>query len=196
MSGTDSAGAIPKEFAHALASAESAEFRTELEVTTIPSPEGIAPYSAAWSATVTPQAREDGDQGTSRLVLLHDPSAPEAWSGVWRMVCFAKAPLDQTMSEDPLLPDVAWSWLTDALEVHGASFDRAAGTASTIVSTGLGEMASEVKGAEMELRASWSPGSGAIKEHLEAWAEFVCMLAGFPPTPDGVATLRTSRTVS
>lgn len=196
MSGTDSAGAIPGEFAGALASAESAEFRTELDVTTIPSPEGIAPYSAAWSATVTPQARDNGDQGTSRLVLLYDPSAPEAWSGVWRIVCFAKAPLDQTMSEDPLLPDVAWSWLTDALEAHGASFDRAAGTASTIVSTGLGEMASDVKGAEMELRASWSPGNEDIKNHLEAWAEFVCMLAGFPPTPDGVATLRTSRTAS
>jgi hypothetical protein len=196
MSGTESAGAIPTEFADALASAESATFRTELDVTTIASPEGIAPYSAAWSATVTPQAREDGDQGTSRLVLLHDPAAPDAWAGVWRMVCFAKAPLDQTMSEDPLLPDVAWSWLTDALSAHGASFNRAAGTASTIVSTGLGEMASDVKGAEIELRASWSPGNSEVKDHLEAWAEFVCMLAGFPPTPDGVATLRTSRTTS
>jgi hypothetical protein len=196
MSGTDSAGAIPDEFANAVASAESAEFRPELDVTTIRSPEGIAPFSKAWSATVTPQAREDGDHGTSRLVLLYDPSGQEAWSGVWRMVCFAKAPLDQAMSEDPLLPDVAWSWLMDALDAHGASFDRAAGTASTIISTGLGEMASDVKGAEMELRASWSPRSGEIKDHLEAWAEFVCMLAGFPPTPDGVATLRTSRTNS
>jgi len=196
MSGTDSAGAIPEEFSHALLSAGSAEFRSELDVTTIPSPEGIAPYSHAWSATVTPQAREDGDQGTSRLVLLYDPAAPDAWSGVWRMVCFAKAPLDQTMSEDPLLPDVAWSWLTDALEAHGAWWDRAAGTASTIISTGLGEMASDVKGAEMELRASWSPRNADIKDHLEAWAEFVCMLAGFPPTPDGVATLRPSRTTS
>ncbi len=196
MSGTESAGAIPQDFAHALLSAESAELRSELEVTTIASPEGIAPFAKAWSATVTPQARDEGDQGTSRLVLLYDPSAPDAWSGVWRMVCFAKAPLDQTMSEDPLLPEVAWSWLTDALTSHGASFDRAAGTASTIVSTGLGEMASDIKGAEMEIRASWSPQSGDIKDHLEAWAEFVCMLAGFPPTPDGVATLRTSRTTS
>jgi hypothetical protein len=196
MSEKDSAGAIPDEFANAVLSADAAEFRTELAVTTIAPPEGIAPFAKAWSATVTPQAREDGDQGTSRLVLLYDPSAPDAWSGVWRMVCFAKAPLDQTMSEDPLLPDVAWSWLTDALEAHGASFDRSAGTASTIVSTGLGEMASDVKGAEMELRASWSPRDGEIKDHLEAWAEFVCMLAGFPPTPDGVATLRTSRAAS
>ena len=196
MSGSDSAGAIPEEFANAVLSAESAQFRTELDVTTIGSPEGIAPFAKAWSATVTPQARDEGDQGTSRLVLLYDPAGQEAWSGVWRMVCFAKAPLDQTMSEDPLLPDVAWSWLTDALDAHGARYGRAAGTASTIISTGLGEMASEVKGAEMELRASWSPLTGDIRNHLEAWAEFVCMLAGFPPTPDGVATLRASRTSS
>lgn len=196
MSGTDSTGAIPDLFARAIASAEEAEFRTELEVSTIRSPEGIAPFSKAWSATVTPQARDEGDQGTSRLVLLYDPSTPDAWSGAWRIVCFAKAPLDQQMSEDPLLPDVAWSWLTDALTSHGARFDRAAGTASTITSTGLGEMASEVKGAEIELRASWSPLTEDIRDHLEAWAEFVCMLAGFPPTADGVAALRTSRSTT
>lgn len=193
MSGPDSHRPIPDEFATAVASAESAQFRRELEVTTIASPENVAPFTKAWSATVTPQARLDGDQGTARLVLLYDPSGPSAWSGVWRMVCFAKAPLDQTMSEDPLLPEVAWSWLTDALESHGAAFHRAAGTASTIISTGLGDMRLQEKGAEMEMRASWSPDSGEIRDHLEAWAEFVCMLAGFPPASDGVATLRTSR---
>lgn len=194
MSATDNQGVIPEEFAQAVASAKAATFRPELDVSPIPSPERIAPHACAWSATITPQAQEDGDQGTARLVLLYDPAAPAAWSGVWRMVCFAKAPLDQSMSEDPLLPDVAWSWLTDALEAHGAHFARAAGTASTIISTGLGELATGHKGAEMELRASWSPQSADIKNHLEGWAEFVCMLAGFPPTPDGVAALRMSRT--
>jgi hypothetical protein len=193
MSGTDTLDAPSNIFDTAVASAARAHFRSELEVTDIPSPEGIAPFAKAWSATVTPQARDHGDQGTSRLVLLHDPEGQASWSGVWRMVCFAKAPLDQSMSEDPLLPDVAWSWLTDALTAHGAEFQRAAGTASTIVSTGLGEMRTEEKGSEMELRASWSPIDADIKNHLEAWAEFVCMLAGFPPTPDGVAALRTSR---
>jgi hypothetical protein len=193
MSATDSLGVIPEEFAAAVASAESATFRPEVDVSPIPAPERIAPWARAWSATVTPQAGDDGDQGTSRLVLLYDPSAPVTWSGVWRMVCFAKAPLDQAMSEDPLLPDVAWSWLTDALEAHSAEFARAAGTASTIISTGLGELATDRKGTEMELRASWSPQSPTIKNHMEGWTEFVCMLAGFPPTPDGVAALRTSR---
>lgn len=191
MSGSDSADALPEEFAAAVASAQHAVFRPELEVSPIAAPQGIAPFAQAWSATVTPQARDVGDQGTSRLVLLYDPAAPDAWSGVWRMVCFAKAPLDATMTADPLLPDVAWSWLTDALDSHGATFHRAAGTASTIISTGLGEMHSDEKGAEMELRASWSPLSADISAHLDAWTEFVCMLAGFPPTSDGVTALRT-----
>lgn len=193
MSGIDSERIFPDEFAHALASAEQARFRPELDVADIPSPTGIAPFAKAWSATVTPQPGEDGDHGISRLVFLYDPDAPPAWSGAWRMVCFAKAPLDKTMTDDPLLPDVAWSWLTDALDAHDAPYDRAAGTASTITSTGLGEMRSESTGAEMELRASWSPRSPEVKNHLEAWAEFVCLLAGYPPTSDGVATLRASR---
>lgn len=196
MSGIDAEGTLPEEFARAVESAGQAQFRPELHVSDIASPTGIAPYAKAWSATVTPQPGEEGNQGISRLVLLYDPAAPAAWSGMWRMVCFAKAPLDKTMTEDPLLPEVAWSWLTDALEAHNAHYNRAAGTASTITSTGLGEMRSERTGAEMELRASWSPASHEIDTHLEAWSEFVCLLAGYPPTPDGVATLRASRTRS
>ena len=196
MSGVDSESVLPDDFAQAVASASEARFRPELDVTDIPSPTGIAPYAKAWSATVTPGPGEEGDQGISRLVLLYDPASPPAWSGVLRIVCFAKAPLDKMMTDDPLLPDVAWSWLTDALAAHDAPYDRAAGTASTITSTGLGEMRSNMTGAEMELRASWSPRSSEVKNHLEAWAEFVCLLAGYPPTSDGVATLRASRTGS
>lgn len=190
MSGSSGADALPSLFVRATEQASTASFRPELTVTEIPAPSQIAPYAMAWSATVTPQSLEGADQGTSRLVLLHDPAAPAAWSGVWRFVCFAKAPLDQSMSEDPLLPDVAWSWLTDALTAHGAEFGRAAGTASTIISTGLGELESDQKGAELELRASWSPSTDNVAAHLEAWAEFVCMLAGYPPSVEGVAALR------
>lgn len=190
MSGSSGADSLPSLFVRATEQASTASFRPELTVTEIPAPSQIAPYAMAWSATVTPQSLEGTDQGTSRLVLLHDPDAPAPWSGAWRFVCFAKAPLDQSMSEDPLLPDVAWSWLTDALSAHGAQFSRAAGTASTIVSTGLGELESDQKGAELELRASWSPSADNVAAHLEAWAEFVCMLAGYPPSVEGVATLR------
>lgn len=178
---------LPAEFASALEGIDDVAFRAELDVHSIPAPDGIAPHALAWSATVDPQS--GGDHGISRLVILYDPSEPEGWSGRFRAVCFAKAPLDQAMGEDPFLPKVAWTWLTDALEHSGARHERAAGTSSTIISTGFGELASDEVGTEIEMRASWSP-QGPLTTHLEAWNEFVCMLAGFPPPIEGVTALR------
>lgn len=192
MSGKEAGSAIPDQFQRAIDDAAKAILRPELQVRDIPAPEGIAPHARAWAAVVSPEAR-GGDHGTSRLVILCDPSEPEGWSGMFRAVCFAKAPLDKSMGEDPMLPRVAWSWLIDALDQHGADYARAAGTASTIVSTGFGELHNDSVGAEIEIRASWSPTSEKLASHLEAWSEFVCMLAGFPPTAEGVTALRAGR---
>lgn len=188
MSGVN-AETLPAEFATALETVGQAKFRPEVQVSDIPAPEGIAPYSKAWSATVEP-GRSDGDHGVSRLVILYDPTAPDSWSGRFRAVCFAKAPLDQSMGEDPFLPKVAWSWLIDALEHRGGGYHRAAGTASTIISTGFGELESDRVGTEIEMRASWSPEGPDLAGHVEAWTEFVGMLAGLPPHADGVTALR------
>ena len=189
MSPTDHSG-LPQEFQNALGDTSAFRFRDELDVAKIPAPEGIAPYAVAWSAKVDPKA--GGDHGISRLVVLYDSSEPDGWSGRFRMVCFAKAPLEQAMGEDPFLPKVAWTWLTDALEASGAQYQRAAGTSSTIISTGFGELASDEVGTEIEMRASWSP-TGPLTAHLQAWSEFVCMLAGFPPEVEGVTALRAGR---
>jgi len=183
---------LPVEFRDALASVATVEFRDEINVVDIPAPQGIAPHARAWSATVDPRSH-DGDHGTARLVILFDPSAPDSWSGRFRAVSFAKAPLDQAMGEDPFLPKVAWSWLVDALEGRGAEFSRAAGTASTIVSTGFGELESNQMGTEIEMRASWSPAGDDLSAHVAAWAEYVGMLAGLPPELEGVSALRPSR---
>ena len=183
---------LPEEFRDALRSVDPIEFRREIEVVNIPAPEGIAPFARAWSATIDPQSA-DGDHGTARLVILYDPQGPSGWDGRFRAVSFAKAPLDQAMGEDPFLPKVAWSWLMDALEHHGADYLRPAGTASTIVSTGFGDLESGLVGTEIEMRASWSPSGRNLGAHLMAWAEFVGMLAGLPPQVEGVATLRPGR---
>jgi len=112
------------------------------------------------------------------------------------MVVFAQAPIEPLMGQDEFLPNVAWSWLIDALDSSGASYFHAAGTTTSVVSTGFGEMESEGSGAQVEVRASWSPTTHDIGPHLEAWSEFVCMLAGFPPAHEGVATLPPSRATS
>lgn len=98
------------------------------------------------------------------------------------------------MGLDPFLADVAWSWLVDALEARGAIYSAESGTATRILSTGFGELASQGDGAQIELRASWTPrGAHDIAAHVEGWGELLCMLAGLPPAVEGVSVLAARR---
>ena len=184
----------PDDYTQAIASADSAQFRQELRVIDTAAPQGLAPYQRAWAADVEPSRTSGDDEyGTGRLVFLYDPSSPDAWGSCYRMVVFAQAPIDHAMGSDQFLADVAWSWLIDALNNAGANYAHAAGTTTTVLSTGFGELADEGKGSQIEVRASWSPTNGELKSHLEAWSEFVCMLAGFPPSIDGVSAMPDTR---
>lgn len=185
--------ATPASFAHAESDIREVEFRGDLVVREIPAPQGLAPQSLALAADVRPE--EDGvdsPYGTGRLILLHDPDEPAAWNGAWRIVCFAQAPLEPDIGIDPLLADVAWTWLVDALASRNAGHHSASGTATKTLSKGFGTLAAEGDGAQIELRASWSP-QGPIAPHVEAWAELVCMLAGLPPGSEGIEVLGTRR---
>jgi hypothetical protein len=61
-----------------------------------------------------------------------------------------------------------------------------------VLSRGFGSLAAEGDGAQIELRASWSP-EGDFRSHVEAWAELVCMLAGLPPGSENIAVLGARR---
>ena len=185
--------AAPASFGKAAADVREVLFRDDLSVREIPAPQGLAPDAVALAGDVRPET-EGGESayGTGRLILLHDPGEPAPWNGAWRIICFAQAPLETDIGVDPMLADVAWSWLMDALASRGAAFHSASGTATKTLSKGFGSLAAEGDGAQIELRASWSP-RGAIAPHVEAWAELVCMLAGLPPGSEGVAMLGTRR---
>ena len=104
----------PAPFRAALDAIRSASLRSELVLTEIPSPGGeLAPYSVALAADVTPaRHNSDSDLGTGRFILLYDPSSPEAWGGVFRVVCYAQAPLEIDIGLDPFLANVngrGWS---------------------------------------------------------------------------------------
>ncbi|MFF2270726.1 DUF3000 domain-containing protein [Agromyces sp. NPDC058136] len=186
----DHPSSLPAEFEAALASIRAAVPRAELAVTEIPAPGGLAPHSLALSADVSPTSHgDDSELGTGRFILLYDPSEPEAWGGRFRVVCFAQAPLETDIGLDPFLADVAWSWLIDALDARGAHYIAASGTATKILSTGFGELAAQGDGAQIELRASWTPLDSEIAAHVEGWSELLCMLAGLPPRSDGVTAL-------
>lgn len=185
---------MPAAFSAAVESVHLAGLREELQVTEIAAPVNLAPFSIALAADVTPaRHHEDSDLATGRFVLLHDQSAPDAWGGQFRIVCYAQAPLETDIGIDPFLAEVAWSWLIDALDSRGASYTAPSGTATKILSTGFGGLADQGDGAQIELRASWTPSDESMARHVEAWGDLICMLAGLPPTPEGVALLAARR---
>ncbi|MFT4156906.1 MAG: DUF3000 domain-containing protein [Microbacterium sp.] len=176
------------EFDAAVAELRDTAFRTDITVREIHTPQGLAPHAIALAADVRPGEHGESIYGTGRFVLLHDPDAPSAWDGTWRIVLFAQAPLETEIGIDPLLADVTWSWLIDALDSRDATYHSASGTSTKTLSKGFGGLASEGDGAQIELRASWTP-SGSIRPHVEAWAELVGMLAGLPPGSEGIAVI-------
>ena len=63
-----------------------------------------------------------------------------------------------------------------------------------MLSTGYGELAGQSDGAQLELRASWTPSEDSIAASVEGWSELLCLLAGLPPTAEAVGLLPHVRT--
>jgi hypothetical protein len=179
---------LPPVFAQALDSIRRAPTRGELSIQHIEAPAGLAPHSAAYAADITPVRHgSDSELGTGRFIVLYDATEPEEWGGPFRVVCFAQAPLETDIGLDPFLAEVAWAWLIDALGMHGARYQLASGTATKIISSGFGELSAQGDGAQIELRASWSPVDSDLGAHVAAWGELLCMLAGLPPAHEASA---------
>ena len=188
-------GESTAEFAQALRDLREARLRPEVSITEVPAPSRIAPHAVALSAeVVTGGIRPEGDElASGRFVLLYDPSAPEPWDGVWRVVTFARAELETELANDPMLGAVGWSWLTEALGNHDATFMAEGGTITRVVSESFAGLKDRSATVEMEIRASWTPSGPDLGVHLQAWAELLCTIAGLPPLPEGVVALPRQR---
>ena len=184
-------GDTSAEFTQALRDLREVQLRPEVRLTEVPAPSRIAPYAVALTAeVVTAGLQTEGDElASGRFVLLHDPSAPEPWDGVWRAVTFARAELEPELANDPVLGGVGWSWLMDALAQHDAPYVAEGGTVTRVVSESFAGLAERETTVEMEIRASWTPTGPNLGAHLQAWAELLCMIAGLPPLPEGVVAL-------
>lgn len=198
------ADASPAAFRTAVAGLRAARMRPEVLVEEMPAPQRIAPYATALSADVT--ADIDGtetDVATGRLILLHDPDGNDAWAGqTFRLVAYVRAELDADLISDQMLGEVGWTWLTEALDAHGAAYVAASGTVTRVVTESFGGMADEPGSAQVEIRASWTPvetaggadaGTVDVRPHVEAWGELLCTAAGLPPVPEGVAIIPSRR---
>jgi hypothetical protein len=177
--------ASPELFRRAVANLTATRVRSEVRVEPLRPPQRLAPWSYAVTADVY---GDDGEElATGRLVLLHDPDGAEAWDGVLRLVGFASAEMDAQIGVDPLLPEVAWSWLVSALEERDAAFRAAGGTVTQTTSTRFGDLAGPRTTIGLELRASWTADNAELGPHLRAFVDLLCAAAGLPP--EGVTIL-------
>ncbi|WP_159616865.1 DUF3000 domain-containing protein [Arthrobacter zhaoguopingii] len=206
MSALGGLSQAPDEFRTALAGLKEARCRTELRLEEIPAPSRLAPFAVALGAEVYQPAQparrpvhgpagaellpqEPVELATGRFILLYDPQGSAVWDGKFRVVTYIRAQLEPDMGNDTLLGSVAWTWLAEALENHGAAHSNAGGTATRILSESYGTLEDRPDTIDIELRASWTPDSAEIRRHLEAWSDMVCTFAGLPPLPEGVLTL-------
>jgi hypothetical protein len=189
----------PPEFVAAVATMRAARLRPEVHCEQMPAPQRIAPFAAALSADVDVDGE---DVGTGRIILLHDPQGNDAWDGRFRCVAYVRAEIDVELITDPMLAAVGWSWLTDALDAHGAAYSMASGSVTRVATESFGGMAEDSAAAQLEIRASWTPDPGPgtpgaaaldVAPHVEAWGELLCTAVGLPPVPEGVSVIPSRR---
>jgi len=168
---------------------QAARLRPEVACEEMPAPQRIAPFASALSADVT---LDGAEVGTGRIVLLHDPAGNDAWEGTFRCVAYVRADIEPETVIDPLVAGVGWSWLTEALDAHGAAYAAPSGTVTKVASESFGGMSDEDSTAQLEIRASWTP-AGDVAAHVEAWGELLCTASGLPPVPEGVTSMPSRR---
>jgi hypothetical protein len=172
------------EFAAALLSIRQSTLREELVVAQLAAPGDIATHAIAFSAELKSETSEvSGKLGTGRFVVFWSPEPQENWTSNFRVVCFARSPLETDIGRESDGVDVTWDWLTSALNNSGAEYSALAGTTTRIISTGHGMMDQQSEHAEIEIRASWSPVGTDIRRHLEAWQNLVCVMSGYAIAP-------------
>jgi hypothetical protein len=174
----------------------------------VQAPKRLAPYATAIAATIQ---RDGADVAWGRLVLLYDPDGQEGWDGVFRLVAYIRAEVEPEIAADPLLGEVGWSWLSEALDTRVPGYAQPSGTVTRVITEGFGAKRDELPLTGFELRASWSPAgpSGAdaagmrkraagnggsdlesldLSAHISAWCDCLSAAAGLEP--QGTRALR------
>lgn len=184
---------VPPELAQALGSLRDVRVRPDVDVREIPSPSRVAPYSLAVSGELLAGPRGGVELASGRFVVLYDPDGQDVWEGRFRVVTLVRGAIEHDLAHDPLLTEIAWSWLREAHALAGARAHAAGGTVTRVLSESFGALAEQPEADEVEIRASWSPSSADLAPHLTAWSHLMGAVAGRPALPDGVTPLRGRR---
>jgi hypothetical protein len=185
--------------AAAFMAGRDAQVQRELQFEDVPAPKRLAPYATAIAATIK---RDDTDVAWGRLVLLYDPDGQQGWDGSFRLVAYIRAEVEPEIAADPLLGEVGWSWLSEALDAHAPGYAVPSGTVTRVITEGFGGKRDELPLTGFELRASWSPagpggstrarGPGSrpgkndlgpldLSAHIAAWCDCLSAAAGLEP---------------
>lgn len=194
---THPSGSAPGAFVAAVEAMRAARMRPEVLAEEMPAPQRIAPWATALSGDVTVDGE---DIATGRIICLHDPAGHEAWDGTFRVVAYIRAEVEPELAADPMAGEVAWSWLTEALDSHGADYAMASGSVTRVATENFGGMLDDGATAQLEIRASWTPeiadlriGVPDVRAHVEAWGDLLCQAAGLEPVPEGVVSIPSRR---
>jgi hypothetical protein len=79
------------------------------------------------------------------------------------------------------LPEVAWSWLVDALDTRAGQATALGGTVTATTSVRYGDIAGPARAHQLELRASWTAITPDLGVHVQAFCEVLEHAAGLPP---------------
>ena len=172
--------------------------RAEIVLEEVPAPQKLATYAFAFSADVSNGLLGDDEDeiASGRFVLLHEPGGQDTWEGEFRCVTFVRADVDPVMQQDPLLPEVGWSWFLEALESEECSLAAPSGTVTRVSSASFGKLSPRNDESEIEIRASWTPAIVdpiEIMKHIAGWCRLITDVAGLEPIPDGVSTISSAR---
>ena len=187
-----------KEFEELINNLRTFTPRAEIVLEEVPAPQKLATYAFAFSADVSNGLLgEDEDEiASGRFVLLHEPGGQDTWEGEFRCVTFVRADVDPIMQQDPLLPEVGWSWFLGALESQECTLAAPSGTVTRVASASFGKLSPRNDEAEIEIRASWTPlitEPVELMKHIAGWCRLISDVAGLEPIPEGVSTISSAR---
>lgn len=172
--------------------------RSEIILEEVPPPQKLAAFSFAFSADVRNGllGEAEDELASGRFVLLHEPGGQDTWEGEFRCVTFVRADVDPVMQEDPLLPEVGWSWFLESITNAGCEFNAPSGTVTRVSSASFGKLSPRHDESEMEIRASWSPivdDPRDLIKHIEGWCNLIAEVSGLPPVPEGVSAITSAK---
>lgn len=178
-------GQLHEQLQHLVASdAIRPEFTLELA----PAPAKLATNTAALLADVDTSI----PVGNGRLVILFEPEYQVAWEGHIRLVSYITAQLEAELIIDPMLLEVGWSWITDALD--GLHYLALSGTVSRNDSQSFGDISTRAPEGSIEMRASWTiANADEFSSNLNAWITMLQSASGLEPLPAGVTHIASNR---